>query len=370
MLTIKELYQKALKESTGNEDFKYDPSQLNCLFEPKEYPINWKLSDILTPAGIPLSGTTITKDTLAVLNALASHKGKRAFILIAPAFLGQFSDQVSPGMIRTAFKKIGFNGLIEVAVFADILTLREALEFDHNIHSHNDYQLTSCCCPMWIAMIKKLYTDLMPHVPATVSPMIAAGRTVKILHPDALTVFVGPCMAKKAEAREKDIAGAVDYVLTFQETKELFKLLNVNLTQMEDNVKEFSSKAGRIYARTGGVSEAVKSTLARLSPNRDIAIRSQQADGVPACKKMITDLMEGKTQANFFEGMGCIGGCVGGPKSLLEPDKARDKVNQYGDKAIYETPLDNPYVLELLYRLNFTTLESLMSDNEFFTRKF
>jgi len=138
MLTIKELYQKALKESTGNEDFKYDPSQLNCLFEPKEYPINWKLSDILTPAGIPLSGTTITKDTLAVLNALASHKGKRAFILIAPAFLGQFSDQVSPGMIRTAFKKIGFNGLIEVAVFADILTLREALEFDKLLLPHVD----------------------------------------------------------------------------------------------------------------------------------------------------------------------------------------------------------------------------------------
>jgi iron only hydrogenase large subunit-like protein len=175
---------------------------------------------------------------------------------------------------------------------------------------------------------------------------------------------------KKAEAREKDIAGAVDYVLTFQETKELFKLLHVNLTQMEDNVKEFSSKAGRIYARTGGVSEAVKSTLARLSPKRHIAIRSQQADGVPDCKKMITDLIEGKTQANFFEGMGCVGGCVGGPKSLLEPDKARDKVNQYGDNAIYETPLDNPYVLELLYRLNFTTLESLMSDNKFFTRKF
>ena len=92
---------------------------------------------------------------------------------------------------------MGFQGLIEVAVFADILTLKEALEFDANIKKEQDYQLTSCCCPVWIAMIRKVYQELMPHVPGAVSPMVAAGRVVKKLHPEALTVFVGPCMAKK-----------------------------------------------------------------------------------------------------------------------------------------------------------------------------
>ena len=369
MLTFEELYLKALKDFTGKEAFTYDPSQLDCLFEPQRHPPTWELRDILAADGTPVNGLPISKDTAAVLDALYQQKHKYAFVLIAPAFLGQFSAKVTPGMIRTAFKKIGFDGLIEVAVFADILTLREALEFDHNIQTKNDYQLTSCCCPMWLAMIKKLYADLMPHVPATVSPMIAAGRTVKNLHPEALTVFVGPCVAKKAEAREKDIAGAVDYVLTFQETQDLFDRLQVDLLQMEDKVKEFSSEAGRIYARTGGVSEAVKNTLARLHPDREISIQSQQADGVPACKQMIADLVEGRTHANFFEGMGCIGGCVGGPKSLLSKEEARENVNRYGKKAVYQTPLDNPYVLELLYRLNFTTLDSLRDDNEFFTRK-
>ena len=82
---------------------------------------------------------------------------------------------------------------------------------------------------MWLAMIKKLYAGLIPHVPPSVSPMIAAGRTVKKLHPDALTVFVGPCIAKKAEAREPDVAGEVDYVLTFQETMEIFDGLGISL---------------------------------------------------------------------------------------------------------------------------------------------
>lgn len=368
MTTFEELYLKALKEATGKDGFSYDPGQLDCLFEPKKQPLGWNPDEIFQADGLPKNGQTLSKDTKAVLDALQENKNRPAFILIAPAFLGQFSDQVTAGMMRTAFKKIGFDGLLEVAVFADILTLREALEFDQNIHTQSDFQITSCCCPMWLAMIKKLYSQLIPHVPATVSPMIAAGRAVKYLHPDALTVFVGPCVAKKAEAREKDIAGAVDYVLTFQETKELFELLQVDLLQMEDKIKEFSSEAGRIYARTGGVSEAVKNTLERLHPGRDITIHSQQADGVPACKEMINDLLEGKTRANFFEGMGCVGGCVGGPKALIAKEAAREKVNHYGQKAAYKTPLDNPYVLELLYRLNFTTLDSLLEDNEFFTR--
>lgn len=135
-------------------------------------------------------------------------------------------------------------------------------------------------------------------------------------------------------------------------------------------MREYSSEAGRIYARTGGVSEAVKATLARLHPNRRITLEAQQADGVPACKAMIEELVAGNTTANFFEGMGCAGGCVGGPKSLLRKEDAREKVNAYGRKSLYKTPLDNPYVLELLHRLNFKTLDSLLHDNEFFIRKF
>lgn len=361
--TFTELFQTALKKVEENKDDTYYPDQLDCLFRPVRHLPKWEIADV------DLNG--LSKDVQNILKALKGEKDRLAFVLIAPAFYGQFRDDVTPGMIRAAFRDVGFDGLLEVAVFADILTLKEALEFDANINSQADYQLTSCCCPMWIAMIKRLYGDLMPHVPPSVSPMIAAGRTVKKIHRDALTVFVGPCMAKKAEAKEKDLLGAVDFVLTFQETNEIFSALKINLSEQQDKVREHSSAMGRIYARTGGVSQAVKETLFRLNPTRKIPLVARHANGVPACKKMIEDLKNGVGGANFFEGMGCLGGCVGGPKSLLPKEVATEKVNTYGDKALYRTPLDNPYVLELLSSLNFTTLESLVEDKDnFFTRDF
>ena len=303
------------------------------------------------------------------MNAVRTAKGP-VYALIAPAFLGQFSKEVTPGKLRTAFKKLGFAGMIEVALFADILTLKEALEFDKNIVKESDYQLTSCCCPMWIGMIRKVYNELMPHVPGAVSPMIACGRTIKVLHPDAVTIFVGPCLAKKAEAREKDIADAVDYVLTFQEVQDIFEFAHINPSKMKESEKDHSSRAGRIYARTGGVSEAVEKTVKRLNPERKITVRTKQADGVPACREMINQLKEGKSDANFFEGMGCVGGCVGGPKVMIDRREGREHVNEYGDAATYPTPIDNPYVIELLHRLGFDTVESLLEHSDIFTRDF
>lgn len=309
------------------------------------------------------------KDVIPVLQAVRG-KEREVYALVAPAFLGQFGREVTTGKLRAAFKAMGFQGLIEVAVFADILTLKEALEFDANIQEEQDYQLTSCCCPVWIAMIRKVYQELMPHVPGAVSPMIAAGRVVKKLHPEAVTVFVGPCMAKKKEAREPDIADAVDYVLTFQEVQDMFQAADIHPEELGEDEKEHSSRAGRIYARTGGVSEAVKETVKQLNPKRKIEVRAEQADGVLACREMIERLKKGETKANFFEGMGCAGGCVGGPKILIEKEEGRKNVERYGEEAEYRTPLENPFVQELLSRLGFFTIEEFLEKSEILVREF
>ncbi len=411
MATFEELYRRLVKETieTSSEPqilSEYDPHHLDCLLHPEKYGPVFRLADCncapnertacsdscVFGAILPGEGgmkidkdlcvgcsacidncksqkLTASRDIIPALNAVRSAKGP-VYALIAPAFLGQFSNEVTPGKLRTAFKQLGFDGMIEVALFADILTLKEALEFDKNIVEETDYQLTSCCCPMWIAMIRKIYSDLMPHVPGSVSPMVAAGRTIKHLHPDALTIFIGPCIAKKAEAKEKDIADAVDYVLTFQEVRDIFEFAQIDPSVMEESDKDHSSRAGRIYARTGGVSEAVEKTLSRLNPTRKISIRTQQADGVPACKEMINQLKNRETTANFFEGMGCVGGCVGGPKVMIDRKEGRDNVNDYGDTATYPTPIDNPYVIELLHRLGFDTVESLLEHSDIFTREF
>ncbi len=312
---------------------------------------------------------TNSRDILPAMRAVRRKKGK-AYALIAPAFLGQFAETVTPGKLRSAFQALGFDGMVEVALFADILTMKEALEFDRQIQSKEDFQLTSCCCPIWIAMIRNSYHKLLPYVPGAVSPMIAAGRVIKKLHPDAVTVFVGPCMAKKREARERDVADAVDYVLTFQEVKDLFEAADIRPEELQENGKEHSSEAGRIYAKTGGVSEAVQRTVRQLRTESKLQVMAEQADGIAACKELLAKLQTGETKANFFEGMGCPGGCVGGPKAILEKGEGRKRVEQYGAEAVYQTPLENPYVMKLMERLGFQTVDELLEEKGLFTREF
>lgn len=415
-MTLNELNERlsraALKNRTAEElekirREKFDSHQLDCLLHPDEYAPVWRvgdcscteeeraqctekcLFDALSKDGngnvninkdkcigcsmcienCKAQKLVGSKDILAALEAVNSAEGP-VYAMIAPAFIGQFSEEVTPGKLRTAFKQLGFAGMVEVALFADILTLKEALEFDRAIKDEKDYLLTSCCCPMWIAMIRKIYTQLVPHVPGSVSPMVACGRSIKVLEPNAITVFIGPCIAKKAEAREPDIEDAVDFVLTFQEVRDIFEYADINPARMEDDPRDHSSRSGRIYARTGGVSEAVKDTLERLNPNRSISIHTQQANGMPECKKLLNSIKEGEISANFLEGMGCVGGCVGGPKAILNKDDGRDNVNHYGNHATYPTPIDNPYVIDLLHRLGFDTVESLLEHSYIFTRDF
>ena len=412
MKTFEELYYEVLMRALKDKDMGllekmdyYDTHQLDCLLHPEKHPLVWRTGDCdcgddpncvkacLFHAIRPgksgkievdeekCEGCSIcieeclehkltgSKDIIPALLAIRSHKGL-VYALVAPAFLGQYGNKVTPGKLRTALKMVGFDGMVEVALFADILTLKEALEFDRNIQTETDYQLTSCCCPMWIAMIRKIYSDLVPHVPPSVSPMIASGRAVKSMHPDALTVFIGPCLAKKKEAKEPDIVDAVDYVLTFQEMQDVFEIMEIDPSKMDESEKDHSSRGGRIYAHTGGVSEAVSSTLQRINPNRKISIHTRQAHGVPACKAMINDILEDKITANFYEGMGCVGGCVGGPRVLIPHEEGRRNVEDYGNSSPYPTPIDNPYVIELLHRLGFDTIESLLEDSDIFTRDF
>jgi len=414
-LTLNDLYKRLVKaaaEGKTQEELEkirkgdYDSRGLECLLNPKKHPPVWQAGicdcgeeecssiaacifdaigrdedgnfhiDVDACVGChacieacKLGKLTESKDILPVLNSLKSSKGP-VYAMIAPAFIGQFSPEVTPGMLRSAFKKIGFQGMVEVALFADILTLKEALEYDRIIHEQKDFVLTSCCCPIWIAMIRKVYPEFLPHLPGSVSPMVACGRAIKHLEPGAVTVFIGACIAKKAEAREPDIADAVDYVLTFQEIKDVFDAFQIDLTKMEDDPRDHSSLSGRIYARTGGVSRAVQKTVERLQLKNPVPIRAVQADGVPACRALMNSLKEGKVEANFLEGMGCVGGCVGGPKAFIDRNTGRENVNRYGEQALYETPVDNPYVLDILKQLGYDTVESLLDENSMFSRRF
>lgn len=413
---LRELYKRALKallaeqrEAEIRAANAENTAELDCLFNPETHPAVWKFGsceecsdddkaactercavdamsvaedgEVVIDAERCIACATCideckmeklaaSKDILPTLRMLKEKAGRPVYALVAPAFNGQFSKEVTPGKLRSACTAIGFDGMIEVALFADILTLKEALEFDQNVTTESDYQLTSCCCPLWIGMIRKVFTKLMPHVPGSVSPMIAAGRAVKQLHPDALTVFIGPCLAKKAEAREPGLKGAIDYVLTFEEMQDILEAFEVNPADMPDETKDHSSRAGRIYARIDGVCEAVTDTVNKLDPDKAVKVRTRHADGVPALKKMLSEISAGEGGANFYEGMGCVGGCVGGPKAILPVIEGTINVDRYGHEAQYETPVNNPYVIELLKRLGFDTIDALLEKSDIFTRQF
>lgn len=409
MKTFQELYQELLERKQSEHEplpKEYDPKHLDCLLHPEKYASviptgqcedceferacqkSCMFDAIETKAdgtlyidpekctgceacldACKLERLSAVKDALPVMKAVREASGP-VYLMIAPAFQGQFGEGVTAGRLRKACKALGFAGMVEVALFADILTLKEALEFDRHVQEKGDFQLTSCCCPVWIAMLRKDYKELMPHVPGAVSPMVACGRMLKKLKPNAVTVFAGPCLAKKREAKEPDIADAVDYVLTFEELKDIFEAAKIDLEALEEDEKDHASKAGRLYARTGGVSQAVEEMVRQLAPERELLVQSEQANGTKECMEMIKRIRNGETNANFFEGMGCVGGCVGGPKALIDRDAGQHFVDAYAEHSVYKTPLENPFVLTVLEKLGFETVEDLLDDHTLLTREF
>lgn len=277
---------------------------------------------------------------------------------VAPAIMGQYGDDVTIKQLRTALKKIGFTDMVEVAFFADMLTLKEAIEFDAHVKTKEDFMITSCCCPMWVAMLKRVYGDLVKHVSPTVSPMIASGRVLKHLNPTAKLVFIGPCVAKKAEIKEQDLLGDIDYVLTFSELKEIFEALEIDPSaQPETESVEYASRGGRLYARTGGVSIAIAECIERMFPEKQDLVNPVQANGVKECKEMLSALQKGVISGNFIEGMGCIGGCVGGPKAIIPRDKGREQVNKFAESSAIKVAYDSIVMNAMLDKLGIFTID-------------
>ncbi len=319
----------------------------------------------------PSGGILDKVEFIPLINLL---KGNTPVIAaVAPAIVGQFGSDVSIDQMRSAFKKIGFTDMIEVAFFADMLTLKEAIEFDHHVKDKDDLMITSCCCPMWVGMLKRVYNDMVKYVSPSVSPMIAAGRVLKYLNPDCKVVFVGPCIAKKAEAKNEDLIGDIDFVLTFSEVKDIFKSLDVDPGKLSpDTSSEYASKGGRLYARTGGVSIAVKDAVERLFPEKYKLFKAIQANGVKECKEILSKAQNGQVDANFIEGMGCIGGCVGGPKALIPKEQGTEFVNEFANNSEITVAVDSNCMNEILHKLKINTVEDYKKEDKtkIFEREF
>lgn len=318
------------------------------------------------------NGNLVDKvEFLPILDLLKS--GKPVIAAVAPAISGQFGSDVTMDQLRAAFIKLGFKDMVEVAFFADMLTLKEAVEFDHLVKTKEDLMITSCCCPMWVGMLKRVYSDLVKYVSPSVSPMIASGRVLKALNEDCKVVFVGPCIAKKAEAKEKDLVGDIDYVLTFHELRDIFEALDINPSTLTGVPSmEYASKGGRLYARTGGVSKAVSDALEDMYPEKHKLLTPIQANGVKECKTVLEQVKNGTLSANFIEGMGCVGGCVGGPKALIPKEEGKKFVDDFATASTIKVATHSEIMDEILGRLNITSREDFKNENkiEIFERHF
>lgn len=310
-----------------------------------------------------------TQQFLPLANLLdGSHK---VFAIVAPAIAGQFGADTTLDQLREAFIKIGFTDMVEVAMAADILSFKEALEFNEHVTNKKDIMISSCCCPVWVTLLRKVYHELIDDVTPSVSPMIAMGRVLKKLDPEAKVVFVGPCIAKKSEAKEKDIADAVDFVLTFQEVQAMFEVVKIDPgTLVGVPSVDYAATGGRLYGRSGGVAEAVFNVVDQLFPESRKLFTKVQADGVPDCKKLLDQLLAGEEKATFVEGMGCPGGCVGGPKRNVDKELGKEAVNKEAYSSAIKIPVNSEILVDLLHRIGIEDIESLKDGNSMFERDF
>jgi len=243
----------------------------------------------------------IIKDILA---------GKEVIAMVAPSIEGQFGEEISLDSIRDAMKKIGFADMVEVGLGGDMTAAYEAEEWSEA--RKEGKKMTTSCCPAFKYMMKKHFPDqYRDNMSTTVSPMCAVSRYLKATHPGCVTVFIGPCIAKKAETMEASLPGNADYAVTFGELRALMRSKDIKFEPHEAEYQE-SSVFGKKFATSGGVANAVIEVMnERGEDTTDIKLN--RAAGGDACKKALMMLKAGKLQEDFIEGMICDSGCVGGP---------------------------------------------------------
>lgn len=268
-----------------------------------------------------------------IINAIKA--GKKVYAMLAPAAEGQFGPDITMQSWSNAMKELGFAGFFEVGLGGDLTAAFEAEEWAEAYKEGK--KMTTSCCPAFVNMIRKNYPELADKISTTVSPMCAVSRMVKAAHPDAITVFIGPCVAKKNEARVQGIEGNADYVLTFGEIRAMMKAKGVELSPASNDMQQ-SSIFGKRFGNSAGVTAAVVQSLKETEANLDVNVAV--CNGAAECKRALLMLKAGRLKEDFIEGMVCEGGCVGGAskhRTEQETKRFRDKlIGEADDRGIHE----------------------------------
>ena len=252
----------------------------------------------------------------------------KVYAVVAPSISSQFS-YAKLGQVITGLKMLGFHDVIEAALGADMVAMAEARELSEK------QILTSSCCPAFVQYIKANFPNLVEHISHNLSPMATLAKYIKEKTPGAKVIFIGPCTAKKAEVQLERVKPYVDTVLTFEELQALFDSRNIDISELEEGVLDNASYFGRIFARSGGLTDAA--VQAMKEQNIDFEVKPVVCDGIEACRMALLKLNKGILDGNFIEGMACVGGCIGGAGCLTHGEKNKAEVDKYGREALEKT---------------------------------
>ena len=277
----------------------------------------------------------------------AIKRGDKVVAIVAPAFLGQFGPEATPERLTAAMKRLGFVGVAEVAVGADLCTIEEAKDFMAEVPEKQPFMGTSCC-PAWSVMAKKLFPQFKDYISMALTPMVLTARLQKKKDPSCRVCFIGPCAAKKLEASRRTIRSDVDFVLTFEELQGMFEARNVRFEDIppeEEVPLNEGTGAGRGFAVSGGVANAVVEAIKRIDPDREVKVA--YAEGLDNCKKMLMLAKAGKYNGYLLEGMACPGGCVAGAGTIQPVAKSAAAIKRYSQQADSLSAMDSRYEADL-----------------------
>ena len=284
----------------------------------------------------PFGAITDRSYILNVIDLLKkSEEGKsfRIYAIVAPSISSQFT-YAKLGQVVTGLRELGFHTVIEAALGADMVAEAESQELAERGF------LTSSCCPAFVAYIKSAFPDLAEHISHNLSPMATIAKYIKDTTENAKTVFIGPCTAKKGEAQLDEVKPYIDAVLTFEELQALFDSRDIDITALPEDVLDNASYFGRIFARSGGLSDAVAEGLREQGLDAEFKLNAVACDGIEACRTALLKKSRGVLDANFIEGMACTGGCIGGAGCLTHGEKNKAEVDKYGKEALEKTISD------------------------------
>lgn len=277
-------------------------------------------------------------DVIDILKKSRDNQNYTVYAVVAPSISSQFT-YAKLGQVIKGIEELGFYHVVEAALGADMVAYAEAAELAQKGF------LTSSCCPAFVDYIEKQFPQLKMHVSHNLSPMATIAKYIKETTENAKVVFIGPCTAKKMEFQKESVRPYIDSVITFEELQALFDSRDIDITSLAESMLDNASYFGRIFARSGGLSDAVAQGL-KEHKLENFTLKPIACDGIEQCKVALLKAAKGRADGNFIEGMACIGGCIGGAGCLTHGEKNKAEVDKYGKEAYEKTISDAISVLK------------------------